>query len=1415
MASALIFGIFGISNAQPDATGATDAETTAEQAEVPEETAEPNALQPEESGMPEESGEQEGGAGEMAQPQESVSAEATVEPSLQPDTEQTFASQAVLPVERDQQPIQEESAREIPQTESNAIAEDHTNPDVLDVWVGTAPDHLEKMDSSFNGNTGSNIFYEFRAASVMSAEQEKVYLKITAKDDYAGNVRGDAAVGFQVGDDSYDATVRLGEVLALDAAFFRSVAYGDYDLLQFTVSYAGVWAQRLVDGALTWEQMDGNYTYKGYLKNLFQPSEQPGKTVVLTDYIGTYGSENPDAPAIEIYQSGSAVRGRIVGELQADGTQAESGVSASSSFDGNGSLVVTLKVGYGVNAYFTVGADGTLTSQGNYAYRKAAGETAGAFSGLIPVGTVYSKTKFAAKNERTGEEYESLQKAINKAEAGDTILLGKDCEFGTTTQTGYDEDGVGYGLYGKFYKPLTIRSDEGAHTVTMTSMLTVTADTTFANVVVEGGKSNSFVIKENSTLTLEGGAVLQHLGSSGVQVGENMATSGTLVMKEGSAVMGNAKDGVKLMGNGTLIMDGGEISNCNGVTTNQGGSGYGVTVAGGHFTMNGGTISGNSGFAGGGVQVTSSIWATEPATFVMNGGTITGNSGNGTTSASVCLQGDGCSVTINGGAITGNTGGSNQATPGVSVTGEGVFTMNGGEISGNTSGRNNRAAAFYMTKGTVVLKGNAKITGNVSNDTTARMPVAGIYMTGGSLTVTDQAQVTENTMPFDTGAGGIYMSNGSLNISGNAQVTGNTKNGAPSNVVLTSGKSIDVTGIGSAARIGVTPYRTTAGTLVATADDGQSMNMENFVPDGTEVSFIGLSGKAVVGIPTTVSADGLEKDVFIAGTAPTVELQGLTVKKTDGTVIPGAAVTLLYYTDDNGQPGTQIAVPSEKGTYWVRAKYDGNASYYYGESVDDTAYSFRIVPGVESVSLDRAALVLEKGADAQLTATVLPEDAANKTVAWSTSNAAVAAVENGKVTAVGSGAATITAEAGGKKAICEVTVSVPSASVAVTSVTLSNSAISLDMGSKGRLVAFVKPDAATDKGLTWSSSDPQVLEVDQTGLLLPVAPGTATVTARSANEKMASCTVTVMAQPETKPVVPGMGGKEQVVVEPEMKNGKIDSDTVREAISSAKPEEVVVIKVDAKDSVNANVDASIVDAVANGSQAVVFATTGEDGKILATVTLDLSLGVAPEELKDINLGFTNEVSTEVAEQAKNSVPEGASILFIQLAHDGEFPCPVTRMDYVGGNFAPGSNVYLYWIDPTGGLCEEQELAVDENGYITYTISHASPYAVSSRRMEAATIAPPTAGGSDNPGGTGTQEPDDPGTGRPDNNGGDSPGVTGGDTKPVDLNAGDSEPATAPKTDDGQDLLPYLFLAALMGSVAAVGAGLVHRRRKRG
>lgn len=161
---------------------------------------------------------------------------------------------------------------------------------------------------------------------------------------------------------------------------------------------------------------------------------------------------------------------------------------------------------------------------------------------------------------------------------------------------------------------------------------------------------------------------------------------------------------------------------------------------------------------------------------------------------------------------------------------------------------------------------------------------------------------------------------------------------------------------------------------------------------------------------------------------------------------------------------------------------------------------------VSKVTLSRTSAKVYAGRSFTIQAKVAPASRAHEAVLWSTSDAAVATVEGGVVTALSPGTATITATVEDKSAVCQVTVR----KAKVTAIKLSNSSIALTPSSSLQLsVAAFTPAYATDT-VTWNSQNPAVATVDpDTGLVTGVSLGSTRVRARTAGGKTAFCTVTV------------------------------------------------------------------------------------------------------------------------------------------------------------------------------------------------------------------------------------------------------------------------------------------------------------------
>lgn len=166
---------------------------------------------------------------------------------------------------------------------------------------------------------------------------------------------------------------------------------------------------------------------------------------------------------------------------------------------------------------------------------------------------------------------------------------------------------------------------------------------------------------------------------------------------------------------------------------------------------------------------------------------------------------------------------------------------------------------------------------------------------------------------------------------------------------------------------------------------------------------------------------------------------------------------------------------------------------------------------VTGVTLTPSTVTLSVGSSQQLTPTVTPANATNKTVSYSSNNTGVATVNSsGLVTAVASGSATITVttQDGAKTAVSAITVN--NSNVAVTSVSLSPSTASLTVGGTQQLTPTVLPSNATNKSVSYSSNNTGVATVNSSGLVTAVSNGTATITVTTADgNKTSTCAVTV------------------------------------------------------------------------------------------------------------------------------------------------------------------------------------------------------------------------------------------------------------------------------------------------------------------
>ena len=392
----------------------------------------------------------------------------------------------------------------------------------------------------------------------------------------------------------------------------------------------------------------------------------------------------------------------------------------------------------------------------------------------------------------------------------------------------------------------------------------------------------------------------------------------------------------------------------------------------------------------------------------------------------------------------------------------------------------------------------------------------------------------------------------------------------------------------------------------------------------------GPADTAIVTVtPATVATVAVSPATASLVVGQTVQLVA-TPQDVDGNPLSGRVVT--YASTNPGvatvnSTGRVTGVAAGAATVTVACEGQGSP----------VAITVTVVP-VASVSVSPATATLTVGQTAQLTAT--PKDAngnplTGRTVTWSTSNAAVAAVSgNGLVTGGAAGTATITASSEGQNGTAAMTVSV----VPVASVSVSPASATVLVGQTVQLTATAKDANGSPlpgRAVTWASSAPGVASVSASGLVMGVAAGTATLTATSEG-KSGTATVTVPVVPVASvsvgPAAPSVqvGQTVQLTATPRDASGNALSGRVVTWASSAP----------AVATVNGS---GLVTGVAAGTASITATSEGQSGTAAVTVTAVVTnpgtvanLTVASVTANSATLSFT-EVTNGAGQPAKYDV----------------------------------------------------------------------------------------------------------------------------------------------------------------------------------
>ena len=278
-------------------------------------------------------------------------------------------------------------------------------------------------------------------------------------------------------------------------------------------------------------------------------------------------------------------------------------------------------------------------------------------------------------------------------------------------------------------------------------------------------------------------------------------------------------------------------------------------------------------------------------------------------------------------------------------------------------------------------------------------------------------------------------------------------------------------------------------------------------------------GTAIITVKTLIN--DISTDCVVNVTGKDVLISGISFYQKNINIAVGYTHTLSYAVNPKNAAGTNLTFSSSdpsvaivnqdgiikglkegnaiitvsarngivKDTTYVTVYKKGTTTVVNGSPITTTTYP-------KSIKLDNTTLNLKQGTTSQVIATISPSDA-NQSISWTSSNTRVATVDsNGLIRAVGIGTATIIARTV-NDLTANVKVTVGDYSLNVKNIMITTNYIVLPVGISKQLAVAFTPANASNKTVTWSSSNPSVATVDNSGNVKAISPGSTIIKATS------------------------------------------------------------------------------------------------------------------------------------------------------------------------------------------------------------------------------------------------------------------------------------------------------------------------------